>query len=90
MKVIPAVMVLVMREEERPNVGVVTCEDGEEGRGEEGVTLPEGEMGEEGGGGRVEGGRGALSVFLFLLGRIVVWTILRNFPTDRSISSVDP
>ena len=56
MKVIPAVMVLVMREEERPNVGVVICEDGEEGRGEEGVTLPEGEMGEEGrrkeGGGR--------------------------------------
>ena len=50
MKTIPAVMVLVMREEERPNVGVVTCEDGEEGRGEEGVTLPEGEMGEEGGG----------------------------------------
>ena len=48
MKVIPAVMVLVMREEERPNVGVVmiTCEDGDEWRGEEGVTLPEGEMGE--------------------------------------------
>ena len=42
MKVIPAVMALVMREEERPSVGVVTCEDGEEGRGEEGVTLPEG------------------------------------------------
>jgi hypothetical protein len=35
-----------------PNVGVVTCEDDEEGRGEEGVTLPEGDMGEEGGGGR--------------------------------------
>ena len=74
MKVIPAVMVLVMREE-RPNVGVVTCEDGEEGRGEEGVTLPEREMGEVGVGGRERGGRGALSVFLFLLGRIVVWTI---------------
>ena len=72
MKIIPAVMALVMREEERPNVSVVTCEDGEEGRGKEGVTLPEGEMGEEGGGGREEGGRG---VFLFLLGRIVVWTI---------------
>ena len=78
MKVIPAVMVLVMREEERPNVGVVTCGDGEEGRGE------------EEGGGREEGGRGALSVVLFLLGRIVVWTILRSFPTDGSTSSVDP
>ena len=54
------------------------------------MTLPEGEMGKEGGGGREEGGRGALSVFLFLLGRIVVWTILRNFPTDRSTSSVAP
>lgn len=64
-------MVLVMRDE-NPRVGEVTCEAGDEGRGE-GVTLSEGEMGEEGVGGREEGlrGDGALSVLRFLEGRMV-------------------
>ena len=49
-------------------MGVVTCEDGEEGRGEERVTLPEGEMEEEGKG-RKEGGRqGSIICLPFLVG----------------------
>ena len=72
-------MVLVMREE-RPSVGVVTCEDREEQKWEEGVTLPEGEMG--------AGGRevGALSVFLFLL-ELLSEPLLQNFLTDGTTSS---
>ena len=41
-------------------MGVVTCADGEEGRGEEGVTLPEGS-------GREGGGRQGSIVYLPLL-----------------------
>ena len=62
MKIIPAVMALVMREEERPNVGVVTCEDGEEGRGEEGGLSQRGRWERrEGEGGRREAGEHCLS-----------------------------
>ena len=69
---IPAVMVLVKSEDEKPRVGEVMCDPGEEGVwGEVGVTLSVGVEGvcvcEEGG---REGGES--SVFLFLLGRIVV------------------
>ena len=81
---VPAVIVLVIREDEKLWVGVVTCEEGEEGRGEVGVAFCDGDIG--------EGGRGcwwvsSSSVFLFLLGRIVVWTMLRNLPTEGSTSS---
>ena len=65
-------MVLVKSEDEKPRVGEVMCDPGEEGVwGEVGVTLSVGVEGvcvcEEGG---REGGES--SVFLFLLGRIVV------------------
>ena len=81
---VPAVMVLVKREDENPRVGEVTCADGDIGSCEgvegEGVTLSE----EEG-----EGGVGGASLesFLFLLGRIVVWIMFLNFPTVGSTSS---
>ena len=83
---IPAVMVLVMSDEEKPSVGDVTCEDGEMGELGEGATLSDDIEAEEG---KVMAvGVASPDIFLFFVGRIVVWIMFLNLPTVGSTSSV--